>query len=158
MNQPLRVRVRGVGILWAMGGGAVLGFVPGMFAGCLAGAALSWGAGAVLDWQRQLGFTLGVTQQLLPFGDQMTVLEQISGAWLLVIPLTGLVVGLLWGLIGATAGALGTALLNRLEVGLPLVVELEDGVAEVEGDEDEVGARPREAEETEEAPRRTKAS
>jgi hypothetical protein len=155
MNQPLRVRVMGVSIFWSMAGGAVVGFVPGMFTGCLAGAALCWGAGAVLNWQRQLGFTLGVTQQLLPFGDQMTVLEQISGAWLLVVPLTGLAVGLLWAMVGAVGGAVASALLGRLEVGVPLIVELDEGV----GEEARAGREDRnEREDEPEIPRRTKAS
>src|SRR5207245_534686 len=77
----------------AMFAGAITGFVFGLFAGATLGALISWFAGAIVDWQAQLGFSLGVTQQLLPLGDQARSLESVSDRWFLVIPAVGLVVG-----------------------------------------------------------------
>lgn len=127
MNGAVRVRLVGVRVGWAMGAGAVAGFVPGLFVGCLLGALISWAAGVVLDWQRQLGFTLGVTQQLLPFGDQVPVLEQLVDSWPVVITSAGLILGLLCALIGTLASGAVAALLNRSLIGVPLEVELEEG-------------------------------
>lgn len=110
--------------LWPMAaGGGVTGFVAGLFFGCLLGALLTWFAGAVLDWHRQLGFTLGVTEQLLPLGEQIGLLQAVSDGWWFVIPLTGLAVGLLAGLIGLLAGAALAELYNRFGHGIPLDVE-----------------------------------
>jgi hypothetical protein len=96
----------------AMFAGAIAGFVFGLFAGCVAGALFSWFAGAIVDWQSQLGYTLGITQQLLPLGDQVGSLLTISDRWYLVIPGVGLAFGLLAALFGALAGGLWAALVN----------------------------------------------
>jgi cobalamin synthase len=96
----------------AMFAGAITGFVFGLFAGATLGALFSWFAGAIVDWQAQLGFSLGVAQQLLPLGDQIKSLETISDRWFLVIPAVGLLVGILGGLIGLLAGGLWAALVN----------------------------------------------
>jgi hypothetical protein len=96
----------------AMFAGAITGFVFGLFAGATLGALISWFAGAIVDWQAQLGFSLGVTQQLLPLGDQIKSLESVSDRWFLVIPGVGLLVGLLGALIGLLAGGLWAALVN----------------------------------------------
>jgi len=96
----------------AMFAGAITGFVFGLFAGATLGALISWFAGAIVDWQAQLGFSLGVTQQLLPLGDQIKSLESVSDRWFLVIPGVGLLVGLLVALIGLLAGGLWAALVN----------------------------------------------
>ena len=53
----------------AMFAGAITGFVFGLFAGATLGALLSWFAGALVDWQSQLGFSLGIAQQLLILGE-----------------------------------------------------------------------------------------
>lgn len=112
--------------LWAMmGGGGVTGFVAGLFVGCLLGALLTWFAGSVLDWHRQLGFTLGVTEQLLPLGEQIGPLQAVSDRWWLVVPAVGVVIGLLNGLIGLLAGGAMAALYNRFGHGIPLDVELD---------------------------------
>jgi hypothetical protein len=96
----------------AMFAGAISGFVFGLFLGATLGALLSWFAGAIVDWQAQLGYSLGVAQQLLPLGDQINSLESLSDRWFLVVPATGLAVGVLCALIGSLAGGLWAALVN----------------------------------------------
>ena len=96
----------------AMFAGAITGFVFGLFGGCTLGAILSWIAGALIGWQAQLGFSLGIAQQLLPLGDQAGSLQSISDRWFLVIPAVGLVTGLLGALIGTLAGGLWATMVN----------------------------------------------
>ncbi len=96
----------------AMFAGAITGFVFGLFLGTVLGALVSWLAGALVDWQNQLGFSLGIAQQLLPLGNQVGSLETISDRWFLVIPGSGLLIGLLGALIGLLAGGLWAALVN----------------------------------------------
>ncbi len=96
----------------AMFAGAITGLVFGLFLGATLGALLSWFAGAIVDWQAQLGYSLGVTQQLLPLGDQVNSLESLTDRWYLVIPVSGLVVGLIGAAIGSLAGGLWAALVN----------------------------------------------
>jgi hypothetical protein len=125
VTQLTRVRVVGVSVLWAMINGAIIGLVPGLFIGCLVGVAVCWGAGTVLDWQRELAFTLGVTQQLLPFGDQAPVLEQVSDSWQAVIPICGGILGLFWALVGTLAAGVVAAVMNRFGVSIPVQVEMD---------------------------------
>jgi hypothetical protein len=96
----------------AMFAGAITGFVFGLFAGCTIGALFSWFAGALLEWQAQLGFSLGIAQQLLPLGDQAGSLQTISDRWFLVIPAVGLLFGILGAFMGLLAGGLWAALVN----------------------------------------------
>lgn len=96
----------------AMFAGAITGFVFGVFAGGILGALVSWFAGAVVDWQSQLGFSLGVTQQLLPLGDQVKSLQSVSDRWYVVIPAFGLASALLGALVGLLAGGLWASLVN----------------------------------------------
>ena len=96
----------------AMFAGAITGLVFGLFAGATLGALVSWFAGAIVDWQAQLGFSLGVAQQLLPLGDQVKSLESVSDRWYLVIPAVGVLAGILGALIGLLAGGLWAALVN----------------------------------------------
>jgi hypothetical protein len=96
----------------AMFAGAITGFVFGLFAGCALGAIVSWFAGALIEWQAQLGFSLGIAQQLLPLGDQAGSLQSISDRWFLVIPAVGVGIGLLGAFIGALAGGLWAVLVN----------------------------------------------
>ena len=126
-RERVRAEVVRVSVRVAMLAGGVAGFVPGLFVGCLTGAGLAFAAGAVLEWQRQLGFTLGVTPQLLPFGDQAPLLEQINDGWVLVILATGLAVGLLWGLIGTLAFGLLAGLGNLLRRGIPVEADVDRG-------------------------------
>lgn len=96
----------------AMFAGAITGFVFGLFAGATLGALISWFAGAIVDWQAQLGFSLGVAQQLLPLGDQIKSLETVSDRWYLVIPAVGVLSGAFGALIGLLAGGLWAVLVN----------------------------------------------
>ena len=96
----------------AMFAGAITGFVFGLFLGATLGALISWFAGALVDWQAQLGFSLGVTQQLLPLGDQVRSLELVADRWFLVIPAVGLLMGVLGAFIGVLAGGLWASLVN----------------------------------------------
>ncbi len=96
----------------AMFAGAITGFVFGLFAGATLGALLSWFAGALVDWQSQLGFSLGIAQQLLPLGDQVRELQTVQDRWFVVIPGTGLLMGLLGAFIGILAGGLWATLVN----------------------------------------------
>src|SRR5439155_23809070 len=84
----------------AMFAGAITGFVFGLFAGATLGALISWFAGALVDWQAQLGFSLGVTQQLLPPGDQGNSPETVADRWSLVLPGVRLLVGVPGGPVG----------------------------------------------------------
>jgi hypothetical protein len=108
----------------AMFAGAITGLVFGVFAGGILGALVSWFAGAVVDWQSQLGFSLGVTQQLLPLGDQVKSLQSVADRWYFVIPAFGLAGALLGALIGLLAGGLWASLVN-LGV-LPIEVRVYD--------------------------------
>jgi hypothetical protein len=96
----------------AMFAGAISGFVFGLFLGATLGALLSWLAGALVDWQAQLVYSLGVTQQLLPLGDQVNSLETLSDQWFLVIPAVGVIIGVVCAVIGSLAGGLWAELVN----------------------------------------------
>jgi hypothetical protein len=96
----------------AMFAGAITGFVFALFGGAILGALMSWFAGAVVDWQSQLGYSLGVTQQLLPLGDQVKSLQSVADRWYLVIPVVGLAAAVLGAFVGLLAGALWASLVN----------------------------------------------
>ena len=49
--------------------------------------------------------TIGVTEQLLPFGNQIPVLQRLQADWFLVIPVVGLLVGVVAALVGARPGS-----------------------------------------------------
>lgn len=109
----------------AMFAGAIGGFVFGLFAGATLGALIVWVAGQIVDWQAQLGYSLGVTQQLLPLGDQTNSLESVADKWYFVIPGVGLTIGLLSAVIGALAGGLWAVLVNMGM--LPIEVQVFQG-------------------------------
>jgi hypothetical protein len=119
------VRLRRLPLGPLMAGGALTGFVGGFFVGCVLGALLAWFAGAVLDWHRQLGFTLGVTEDLLPLGEQIGVLQVVNALWWLVVPAVGVAIGLLNGVVGVLAGGLTAAVFNRVGHGLHLDVDVD---------------------------------
>ena len=117
------VRLRRVSLRFALATGAVIGFVVGLFVGSVLGALATWLAGALLDWQRQLSFTLGVTEALLPLGEQQGALQALQAGWWYVVPISGLVVGALSGLASALGAALMAALFNRFGEGTEVYVE-----------------------------------
>ena len=120
----MSVRLRRLPLGPVMAAGAVTGFVSGFFAGCILGAVLTWFSGAILDWHRQLGFTLGVTEDLLPLGEQVGLLQSIRDLWWLVVPATGIAIGMLNGLIGFLASGLMVGLFNRVARGFWLDVDV----------------------------------
>ena len=93
--------------------GAFGGVVVGAVLGSLIGGLLAWLAGAVLDWQRDLAFTLGVARRLLPFGDQLAFLRTVDSLWYVVVPGVALVLALVAGAFGGLLGALVAAAYNR---------------------------------------------
>jgi len=119
-------RVLAVSVRAAIIAGGWIGFALGVVAGCLLGAALAWFAGAILGWQRDLSLTLGVTEQLLPFGSQIPVLERLQADWFIVVPFVGLAVGLFSALVGSLIGALVAVSYNRSPFGVDVVVEVPD--------------------------------
>ncbi len=108
-----RLRIRSVPLLPAIVTGAWSGFVPSLFIGGAAGAIASFAAGAALEWIRELSFTTGIQEQLLPFGDRIGELQTVAGVAL----------GLLGALIGALTGALVGATYGSLLGGVEVVVE-----------------------------------
>lgn len=118
-----RMRIRSVPLLPAVVTGAWAGFVPGLFIGAGVGALVSFGAGAALEWMRQLSFTTGIQQQLLPFGDRIGQLETLQDDWMLVIAVAALAVGLFSALIGLLTGAVVSATYGSILGGVDVVVE-----------------------------------
>ena len=122
----VRGRVVAVSVRAAMIAGGWIGFALGLVIGCVLGAALAWFAGAILSWQRDLSLTLGVTEQLLPFGSQVPVLERLRADWFIVVPFIGLLVGVFSALVGALIGGLVAVSYNRSPYGVQVVVEVPD--------------------------------
>jgi hypothetical protein len=127
--QAVRGRLAAVSVRASSGAGAWVGFALGLVAGMLLGGVLVWFAGAVLDWQRDLAFTFGVARRLLPFGDQLGLLRDIQARWWLVVPGTGLVVGVLGATVGLLLGGILGAAYNRSPRHALVVVELPRQVA-----------------------------
>jgi hypothetical protein len=123
MTEQQRLRIRSVPLRPAIVTGAWSGFVPGLFLGGAAGAIASFSAGAALEWMRELSFTTGIQEQLLPFGDRIGDLQTVQDDWLIVIPLAALAVGLVGALIGALTGALVGATYGSLLGSVEVVVE-----------------------------------
>ena len=107
-----------------MAAGGWVGFALGLTLGAMIGGVVVWFAGAVLDWQRDLAFTLGVARSLLPFGDQAGLLRWVGSTWYLVIPAIGLAGGLAAAILGALVGGLLAAAYNRSPRRALIVVEL----------------------------------
>lgn len=106
--------------------GMWVGLILGVVAGALLGALLVWFAGTILDWQRDLGFTLGITRALLPFGDQIAALRWISVTWWAVVPAGALIVGALSALVSGSIGALLAAVYNRSPRHAGVLLELDE--------------------------------
>lgn len=126
MTTHVRGRLAAVSVRASLGAGGWVGFAFGLVAGAMAGALLVWFCGTVLDWQRDLGFTLGVTRRLLPFGDQVPLLRWLSATWWLVIPAVALAFGVLGAAVGGLIGGLLAAAYNRSPRHASVVVELPD--------------------------------
>ena len=127
----VRGRLAAVSVRASFGAGAWVGGALGLVVGAVLGAILAWFAGTLLEWQRDLAFTLGVARALLPLGDQVGALRWISSTWYAVIPAAAILVALVAGLVGGLIGALIAAAYNRSPRHAAVVVELpgvdEDG-------------------------------
>lgn len=128
-------RLAAVSVRASFGAGLWVGAMIGLVLGAVGGALISWFAGTMLEWQRDLAFTLGVARTLLPLGDQVAVLRWMSQSWFLVIPVSALVVAGITGFIGGLIGALLAASYNRSPRHASVVVELPEGDEEL-GPED----------------------
>lgn len=120
----IRGRLAGVSVRASFAAGLWVGLTVGVVLGAIGGALLVWFAGTVLEWQRDLAFTLGVARTLLPLGDQVGALRWISSTWYLVIPAVALAVALLSALFIGLIGALLAAAYNRSPRHANVVVEL----------------------------------
>lgn len=129
-TRPVRGRLAGVSVRAALAAGAWVGFALGLVSGAVVGGALVWFAGSVLDWQRDLAFTFGVTRQLLPFGDQLGLLRDLETRWWLVIPVVALAVAFVAALVGALLGGIFAAAYNRSPRHALIVVELPSEVTQ----------------------------
>jgi hypothetical protein len=119
-------RLAAVSVRASFGAGAWVGGAIGLVLGAMLGAVLVWLAGAVLGWQRELGFTLGIARTLLPFGDQIAILRWLSWTWWLVIPAAAVIGAAVSGLVGGLLGGLLAAAYNRSPRHAAVVVELPD--------------------------------
>jgi hypothetical protein len=106
----VRGRLAAISVRGSVAAGMWVGAMLGLFIGALLGALLVWFTGAVLDWQRELGFTLGIVRTLLPFGDQIGVLRWVSTNWWIAIPATAVLSALVSaGVGGVVSGLLAVA-------------------------------------------------
>jgi hypothetical protein len=135
-------RLAAVSVRASFGAGLWVGIMIGSVLGAVAGSLLAWFAGTMLEWQRDLAFTLGVARTLLPLGDQVALLRWMSLNWFLVVPATSIVVAAGTGLVGGLIGALLAASYNRSPRHAAVVVELPE-----EGEELDDEAAPDEDEE-----------
>lgn len=117
------LQISSVPVMPAVITGAWSGFVPGLFVGGIAGAIAAFAAGAALEWMRELSFTTGIQEQLLPFGDRIGELQTVQDDWFLVIPIVAVALGLVGAIIGALTGALVSASYASLFGGVEVVVE-----------------------------------
>ena len=138
-----RVRIRSVPMLPALVTGAWAGFVPGLFIGGAAGTVISFGAGAALEWMRELSFTTGIQQQLLPFGDRIGLLQTLQDDWLIVIPAAAVAVGAVSALIGVLTAALVSASYGSLLGGVEVEIEPLAAPEPAPGAASAAAARPR---------------
>ncbi|MBO0701592.1 MAG: hypothetical protein J2P38_01570 [Candidatus Dormibacteraeota bacterium] len=144
MTTRVRARLARIPLRAAMLTGAVAGLVPGLFLGCLLGAFVSWASGAVVYWQRQLGFTLGVSPQLLPFGDQGPLLEQLSTQWPVVVAVSGGAMAIFWGVVVSLSYGLLASAMNLIGAGavVRLDVDVDDAEVTRAGPEDPPRSAP----------------
>jgi hypothetical protein len=125
-TRAVRGRLAAVSVRAALAAGAWVGLALGLAFGAVIGGVFVWFAGAIVDWQRDLAFTLGVARRLLPFGDQVGLLRDIEARWWLVIPAVAVAVALMSALVGALLGGIFAAIYNRSPRHALVVVELPD--------------------------------
>lgn len=128
LGRAVEGRLVHVSVTASMRAGAWAGFVLGLLLGAPVGAFVAWLAGAVLSWQRDLGFTLGIARNLLPFGDQIGVLRTISANWPLVVPGVALLAAAVGAILLAFVGGILAAAYNTTGGHASIVVELEPEV------------------------------
>jgi hypothetical protein len=122
----VRGRLAGVSVRASFLAGMWVGATSGLVIGAIIGALLAWFAGTVLEWQRDLAFTLGVARTLLPLGDQVAALRWISSSWYLVIPAVAVGIAVLLAVFVGLIAALLAAAYNRSPRHADVVVELPD--------------------------------
>lgn len=122
----IRGRIAAVSLRAAMSFGAAAGIAIGLVLGSLTGALLTWGASAILAWQRQLSFTTGVSERLLPFGDTIPILHAIQDLWFLVVPTVALLSAIAGAIFGAVIGGLLGAVYNRSALRAPVAIEVDE--------------------------------
>jgi uncharacterized membrane-anchored protein YhcB (DUF1043 family) len=125
----VRGRLAAISVRASVSAGWWVGAALGLVIGSVLGALIVWFTGAVLDWQRELGFTLGIARTLLPFGDQIAALRWISSSWWAVIPALAVAGAVLAGVVGAVIGGLMAAAYNRSPRHAAVIVELPDDEA-----------------------------
>ena len=126
----VRGRLATVSVRASFATGAWVGAALGLLVGALLGAVLAWFAGTVLEWQRDLGFTLGVARGLLPLGDQVAALHWIADTWWLVVPAVALALAVVAGLVAGLIAALLAAVYNRAPRHAAVLVELPESAEE----------------------------
>jgi hypothetical protein len=122
----VRGRLAAVSVRASFGAGLWVGATIGLVTGAIGGALLAWFAGTVLEWQREMAFTLGVARVLLPLGEQVEALRWLSSTWFLVIPAGAVAGAVVVGIVGGLIGALLAAAYNRSPRHAAVVVELPD--------------------------------
>ncbi len=122
----VRGRLVHVSVAASIRAGAWAGFVLGLLLGAPIGAAVAWLAGALLAWQRDLAFTLGIARNLLPFGDQLGVLRTLSANWAIVVPATAIAVAVLGAIVLGLVGGVLAAAYNATGGHAAVVVELDE--------------------------------
>lgn len=122
----IRGRLAGVSVRASFLAGMWVGVTAGLVIGAILGALLVWFAGTVLEWQRDLAFTLGVARTLLPLGDQVGALRWVASTWFIVIPAVAVGVAVVTALFVGLIGALLAAAYNRSPRHADVVVELPD--------------------------------
>jgi hypothetical protein len=122
----IRGRITAVPLRAAMGFGATAGIAIGLVLGSLTGASLTWGAIAILAWQRQLSFTTGVSERLLPFGDTIPILHAVQDLWFLFIPVVALAVAITAAIFGALIGGLLATAYNRSSLRAPVTIMVDE--------------------------------
>jgi hypothetical protein len=123
-----------VSVRASLAAGAWVGVVIGLALGAVLGGIVVWFAGAVLDWQRDLAFTFGVTRRLLPFGDQVGLLRDIQARWWLVIIGSSLAIAAIAAAFGALLGGILAAVYNRSPRHALVVVELPRAIVDPIGE------------------------